>query len=925
MRALRLITASLVAAVAAGIGLTASQPASAVEVSPVGERAFEDVTTCLTSGRDKVLNVHYLIDQSGSLSRTDPEFARVDILQNSVTELGNFVEQGIEVNVSAIGFASGAQLLKDWTPIDSAATASSLGQALGEAVVNAPPSFGNNTDWEQGLRASQALFSNATDGCSMMIWFTDGGINPVSGFPVDSLSNLCTSGISEVTIPGNSGSFGLLQEFRAANIPVFAVLLNNEEESRKYYQSTDPANAEDLMAFENWRMSFLKPLVEGSGTIPSLPFADTSLAGGEIQCGELGPDGFAPPGQANGAFIDAADPVLLAFQFLRIGGQISGGKGTPIVDGTFTVPLGTAGFEVILSSREWTLTGPTDSQFSASSSNPASAQVDESGGATRIKVAIGSDMSLLGAWELDTDAAYAELFVYSGMTLELDRDKTSTILGDFDNTLTGRVVRTQEFANLPIDLSVYPDASFAVSVLDNGLLVEKQVDLTFTPEGQVKIENFNPGQSSEELQLWLTLELGDAFQEITSQFILTVVDKTALATPSTDFVTLTTLEGPGGVATGELLIQGPNISDSSQFCLASDPLRLDDTQNKNDEPIERVSQFQWAFQGLSPNGANNCVEVRNGESVPIAIEVRNPTQANSSVVSTWLVTSTTEGTTATYEAPLTIEFQSVTQSNRGVEIAAIVILLVLGLLLPLVIMWLINFFLTRFLPVESVMKAAIPAKLIHEGGRSRIVDARPDRDGQPIVVEPDDFKNLMDSGATRNFDTGYGDAKARVPWFPLASTWYEWRATPGQRLISSFPGGSKHTPEMLSGQSAEISPNIADSWAFVASDQEFMSEAGSTVGTLVVFARMSQLSEYQSRISDISQTVGLGDRVVGIKESLEKEEKNDTSVDLPPSPPMAQTSPPGFTSSTEQTRLNPSLRPPEPPKSGPLAPPPPPS
>ena len=916
------LSALLVTAFVAVIFVTGPSPARALEISEIGERAFEDVTTCLTSGRDKALNVHYLIDQSGSLGWTDPNFARVEILQNSVAELGSFVEQGVAVQVAATGFANGTQVLQDWTPISDRGDASAMGMSLSASIQSGSESFVSRTDWEQGLLSVQQSFEQASPGCSMLIWFTDGGINPSSRLDVDSLSDLCQPGISYESLPVGAGTFGLLQEFRESNIPVFGVLLNNEQSSREYYQQTDPSNAENRLASEKWLMSFLRPLVEGSGQIEESFAYGLDLAGGELQCGELDGTGFAPPGQANGAFIDAADPVALAFQFLRIGGQISGGKGIPIVDGAFVVPQGTAGFQVIVSSDEWALAGPQDSGFTSNGTAPGLASVDRSGGATKIDVRVGADEQLVGEWKLETPAQYAELFIFTGLTLELDRDRVSTILSDFDNTLTGQVVRTQQFADLPVDLGRYRSSAFSVSVLEDGVLVDRNVSVESTPEGQFKIEKFNPGTQSGDLQLWLTLSLGADFQDITSQFALAIVDKTALATPSTDLVTLTLLEGPEGVAAGSLVVTGPNVSDSSTFCLSQAPLRIDDAQSKNDQPVERLTEFQWSFAGLSPNASGNCVEIGRDEVVTIGIEATNVFQANAFVVSTWQVTSTTEGIAASFDAPITIEFQSATQSNAAVEIAAIVLLLLLGLLLPLLVMWLINLSLTRFLPVDSMMRASFPVVLETSGLSPKILDNRPGAEGSSITVDPKDFRNVMDQPAAREYETGLGAAKAKIPIFPLAPTWYQWEAPGGSRILSIFEGGTKHSPLIDSGRAVEVSPHMADNWALVVPESELVQDKGSVAGELVVFARMSNLPDYQKRLGEISTKPGLADRIAALRAALHRGLEgpgSNTAGEV-----TAPSAPEGFTSSGSSATLEAKASAPKPPTSGPLAPPPPP-
>jgi hypothetical protein len=176
----RFFAIALVAVVVSSGATGLSSPASAVEISPVGERAFEDVTRCLTSGKEKQLDVFYLVDQSGSLARTDPNNDRVEILQNSVAELGNFVNQGVEVSVAAAGFANGVVSLQEWTPITSPASALTMGEELGRQILNASGNYVDATDWEAGLRLAKKFFDERGDACAMLIWFTDGGINPAT-------------------------------------------------------------------------------------------------------------------------------------------------------------------------------------------------------------------------------------------------------------------------------------------------------------------------------------------------------------------------------------------------------------------------------------------------------------------------------------------------------------------------------------------------------------------------------------------------------------------------------------------------------------------------------------------------------------------------------------------------------------------------
>ena len=72
------------------IGLSTASLPSANAVPSV-DGAFEDLGRCLQSqGKNKVLDVFYLVDESGSLQKTDPDNARADILSSSLQQLASF-------------------------------------------------------------------------------------------------------------------------------------------------------------------------------------------------------------------------------------------------------------------------------------------------------------------------------------------------------------------------------------------------------------------------------------------------------------------------------------------------------------------------------------------------------------------------------------------------------------------------------------------------------------------------------------------------------------------------------------------------------------------------------------------------------------------------------------------------------------------
>jgi hypothetical protein len=927
-----------------GIGITSSQAnPSGAQLSAVGERAFQDITTCLTSGREKALDVFYLIDNSASLSYTDVEEVRTEVLANSLEGLSSFSDQGVKVSYAAALFNTGVQQIQGWTELSSSEQSSTITDFVRNS------NAGGYTDWEEGLSFAKNELTSRTDSCKMLIWFTDGGIN-LNGTPeaiFDSLSNLCRAGITQDSF-GSSKEYGLFDSIRKSQISVFGVLYQNDESTLANFREDYGSDAQNRLDLEHYLMSFMVPLIEGKGDIgPSTTFWDVPSPG-PLQCGELDEAGFALAGSHNGAFLNAQDPVSLAFQFLKLQSQIAGGSGAPIVDGKFEIKPGTASFRVITSDPNWKLAGPEGSEVQGSAANPGQLNLSNSAGAQTIDFDVRREDRYLGEWSFDFDPSQlAELYVYSGLTIELDRDKVSQVIGDRENTLTGQIAPTANFLDLPVDLSLFEDKSLSLEILSNGVRTEAEgVEIEVSNNGQFKVAKFIPSQDSGDFELWITLTLGGDFQPVSSRFTLGSIDATSLAIPSSDVFSLSVLEGPAGVATGVMSLVGPTAADSSEFCIAGSDLRTDDAQTAA-EKKDRLAGFSWKFDGQTASGSDLCFTVGNGETKDIQVEVTNPTQANSQIVS--MRNTVSRNGQAEFSAPVRFEFETKTQGNTAVTIAVITLLLLLGILLPLLLLYLFNKATTKFLPLENTYRAEYPI-LLTPGFAPKLVDARGQGSRKGIQVEPQDFVAQANQPAAAELNTGLGIAKGRVPLIPILTTWYELQAPEGQRVITMKSGGEKNPKTFADGASSELSPNMNDNWALSFSDADLLkSEDQELPGRLVVFAPMSNLPAYQSRVNDILQTPGIGDRVTELRAAAKNEELAQTkkprsgrskpaapqagsfTVPIVPSslPGTGKMAPPGLPNINPESSAIPgsnvegSAPPPPKPASGKLAPPPP--
>lgn len=846
---------------------TMANTGSSTALSPAASAAFGDVGRCLATGKTKKLSVYYLIDNSRSLTWTDPENDRQEILAGSIQQLGKFADQGIQVQVAAGLFSSRADNVINWRPLTGQADAKAAADLASSQISNEITS--GSTNWEAGLKLAYDQLSVMVDSCKMLVWFTDGGINPDNTLDAkfQSLSNLCRPGISTSSL-GMGSNYGLMSAFRNAQIPVFGVLYNNVEAATKYFQTNSPNEVQDRLAEERWSMSFMRALVEGRGEIPEESFYGEQAVGGVLDCATVNDQGIAPPESVNGAFLNAEDPVALAFQFLKLETQISGGAGSIIQDGKFTIPSGTAKFRVLVNGERWSIAGPEGSGISATPSSPNEKVKHEmSSGASLLDVVVIDDPLAEGDWTIDTQGTNTELFLFPGLTFALDRDATSKILSEYPNTLTGKVVRTPEFEQYLVELGKYPEYQVRLSYLSNGQrILFDGAEVEIAPNGEFAVKKLVPPKSAEQLELWLTLDLGPNFNPVESKFVLDVQDKSAMVSASTDDLRLSNLIGPSGMAKGFLTLQGPNTSDSSTFCF-SNLERLEDSQT-GIEKVERAQQFIWSFRNVTTGEESDCFTVLRDAQIDIQVSAMNSTQASAEVVSVWTITAESPSVGVKFEAPLRISFESETESNSAVTWIVFGGLLFAGLLLPLIILWLLNFLTTRFLPIEGVTKASIPVFLDPTGSSLKVSDGRPGKEGG-LIIEPRDFLNVSDQPAPKVFETGQGRAQARIPVFPLKTTWYEWKAPEGSRILSSYLGASKTGKTFEKGLSTEVSPNMKENWALTVSEAELLKKDSSPLkAQLTVFSSMLPLAGYQARVSKAIASNGLSDRIKSLRKTV---------------------------------------------------------
>ncbi len=864
-----------------------AQANAITELSEVAQAAFEDLNTCLTSGREKTIDVFYLIDESDSMLYTDPDIVREEILSNSVVQLANFANQGISVNVAAALFATGVNPLFGWQNIETPDDATAVASQLSQGIINSATkqSFVKWTDYEAGLVHASGKFADINpDGahCQALIWLTDGGIRPGAdrSLTIPSLARLCHSDITPDNLTREPNSeLGLMNDLRLRNVSIFAVFYSNERGTREEWESqgNSPQAIDDRIEDGRYTASFLKPLVEGSGSVyPATPF-DGFPPGGYLECADLGPDGKALAGQPNGAFLDAEDPITLAYQFLQLQAQIDGGTNKEIGEGgSFTVEPGTAAFRILTTASSWTLEDPED-KVRASVGTPEPVVVfSERTGVTTISLRVEPETDL-GQWRfsVDDEVSISSLFVYAGLTISLDRDRQTPIVAGRDNSLGGVVVRQNLYATMPFDLTVYQQSTLSLELLRDGELVpvtDVRIEAPDPATGSFRIDGFRPDvQAGNTVDVQLTLTLGGSFQPIKSRFSLIAVSSGAFPVLDDAVVVLTPLEGPEGAAEGTLTVTPPADVASGEFCIAREAKRVSDPQDTAVSAVDRLAEWNWVFSAngvIRDSGSAACFEVeRSDQPFIIDVVVQNPLQADSRVESIHEASSGDVGQAATFAEDVVFEFDSTTRQSAPVFFSVFIALLVLGILLPLLLLYLFNRVTSHFIWSSGLVRAEYPVR-VNLGITASFVDPTT---GGPISVGPQDFRFVADRNNPRSVDDEpHGMPLARVPLFPLSPTWTEWIANIGYRVINVYPDGVKSPDRFANGKVAEIGPNMARNWMLVARESDLVDSFGqpSVQAILVVYSEMGDLGRYQSRLSEIQSMAGLPDRIEAVRQAV---------------------------------------------------------
>ena len=854
MRKLFALLASLVlispSAAAFAIPESRSQ---AFELSAIGDRATEDLRRCLATNNS--LDVYYLIDMSASLfdtdgrPGTDPNFARSEILGESLRQLSGLAsEDGGSKNVNWNAGFFGNEFFPasaTWRSLNPSSVEQEV-SALDGAIRN---TAGGATDWLVGIAGAQqelAKQKRVSGACQTLIWLTDGGLNVrnADSLSFSAMNSLC--GV-EALAGGGTPALGLgpLYELRQAGVVVFGVLLD----------VVGPGISDLYPERKTW----LQPLVEGTG------IADLPSGSRQLNCGDG--SGTIPAKHAAGAFIRAQQLGDLAVQFLRLSGLIQGGSlGALASDGSFSIDPGVARVELLMlaNSNDLTLTDPGGSVTQLDSAGIA---VIENAGATKVGIQVDSRQDF-GRWRLTgVDPATVVLIAYSALRVAPEASNT-LISGQVSELKVSATVTDPslfDVSDYDFDLEAFaqaPDGDyFSLGRVSSSSLTNGSWSLRIAPEEGASQVNLRFEASGIR-----TRTGGTSLSSIASEQSLVVSLPANFPTFGPIPLDLGVLQGRLNPATQILDVYAPASGETGFFCFGANPLFT-----VKSDSIDRSSTWDLQIAPLSGTADSaGCIEVSPGSTAQLQLSLRNSETANS-LVSGFIDFTLRDSAGAELEvkAPVSLETQRII--NPLVLAILQLLLIVLGVVLPLVTIYLVNRLSSKVEHGNELLKASFPVLVNLKSGE---IKSNSNLDLKSGEIGLNHFKFQSPKADSREIEISeLGTAKAKVSLNPLVAPWFEIEAKPDSAVFTGRQN-QKKGKRFSSGSVAEFSGQLSKTWGLSVKQAALRSATQNTEdlpATLVVFARNAGgvSPNFQERMIGVVNDAKVSGSILSVKEGLE--------------------------------------------------------
>jgi hypothetical protein len=721
-------------------------------LTPHGEQSLAQLSECLARDDKNTLNVMYLIDDSQSLKRNDPENIRKDALVSSLEQFTDKSEDlpYLTINRSFATFGGEFLVRRPWQKFDD-----SLFQQDKNWIINTVPTLvdGRATDWEEGLQGALGEFKRvqSKSSCDLMIWFTDGGINVGDSAEAtrQSLGKIC--GIDPVSLnPTNSA---LIDEVRRSGIWIQGILLQNE--------------SVDLTESERSRMSYFAAVVEQKGTTDPYFFEPAQTT---YECGT----NVEPFGHVT----TTRDPVDIIWPDQLFRCLSDGGRVISHSSGSFVVDKGITRFSVTAFSDSFELKGASG-ELIAKGMDPANAKsvavesVNPSGSVIRVEGEVSREPGSVtspGKWTFKAKQVEKSVVcVYVDIDIQLSN---STCYAGEECTFSGMFTQKGLKANL---------SSFKNMKLQAGELLGSRENLPeVTLDGTAFKGSFTPKSGISETTLGVVLsfvtESGIEF-EVSTKKPVTVIPPGIYPLITPDPVTPSDfsqkLEGKAGKALAKLSLEGPSRTEGS-ICIAALEVRAD-------AKPERIQNFVTWLDGAQVS-SEKCFNLKAGEIRNIELGISNNVPENSTSKGFMVVTYSATGKPDVV-SKLDVTFETAVVYNELFRWLLLALLMLLGVGIPLGVLYLVNAANAKIF-MKDLYKAEIPVRL---NARGEVVGIqRIEHKGNGVVISQDDFFPFV-TGPTREKKVSLPSAvlEGKAPKNPFGQLNAYLSTSPGYVVTSS--------------------------------------------------------------------------------------------------------------------------------------------
>lgn len=645
----------VLAAGACILGLITPMSPALGETSPVAELAFAQVQNCV-SDPDAQLNVLYVVDASGSLTRTDPDGVRADAIAQSLGQLAQLSERRT-VYTSIATFGEGYRIERPWQLL----TGESARQEAQWARDTVGGLVGDQgTNWLaalQGAADSMDASPESPTACKVVVWMTDGAIvvpsaDGTASATVAALAEICAASPED----GQSvDSAPVIARLRTSGVNLIGVLLKTGETDEQ----------------ERAAMTYMKPIVEGSGTVDPSAFWTGNPPSFDLDCGQVP----IPENQASGAFIEADDPLDLAREFSEMFiCIIEPCEPLPPTDGTFRIDEGVGYFYALVAGDSWTIRGPSGSITITPETDASGVLVSRAGDLYTVEVR--SDAVIEGTWSIQGAIGESTIFVFSGIGLTLEAAERFA-----SESANLRFTATRD--GVPLDsLDAYSPTTLEVTASQPGQdlialpCTQESGTATFTCE-------YTPSQVGSitlRAVLPLTTTAGTEFPDVVLQTSIRVLpppDYPKIQEPvdGSGAHQFTALVGRRGAAQGSFTLEGPGRGDGEICFPASSGITIE-----VDPQPERVADY--TFTGLP----TECVSVSQGSTSLVSLTVANPVSASGTVEGSFVVSL--KSASRSQEASQEVVFTFASERKADPPIALLIGLGLLGLAIPIGLLYL---------------------------------------------------------------------------------------------------------------------------------------------------------------------------------------------------------------------------------------------